>query len=191
MDFSLIIPKMREAITDYQARKAAQGRMLSEREATVRWLDRYYDSWLAAQIGTPSADTAPGGIDKRRAQRIPIEISAFYRVLWTPQGESASENAITEKARIENISSGGLYIVTGRPYPISTLIEIQFELPGVPDSIVAFGMVVWRRETSVGRHGHGLHFSHIEAATSDLIQEAIMERLLDAPVVPPPQADAP
>lgn len=192
MDFSLIIPKMREAIAEYRTRKAAQGKHLTDREATVRWLDRYYASWISAQTGTlpdetPSAPAA--GPEKRRAPRVPIEISAFYRVLWTPQGDAPGDDALTEKARIENISAGGLYIVTGRPYPISTLVEIQFELPGVPDSIVAFAMVVWRRETSVGRYGHGLHFSHIEARTIDHIQEAIMERLLEAPVVPPPSAD--
>lgn len=191
MDFSLIIPKMREAITDYRERKAAQGRPMTVREATVRWLDRYYDSWLRSQIGAPAADhSGATGSEKRRHPRIPIEISAYYRVLWTPQRDSPTDDALTEKARIENISAGGLYFVTGRPYPISTLVEIQFELPGVPDSIVAFAMVVWRKETSVGRFGHGLHFSHIEAEMTDLIQEAIMERLLDAPVVPPPRGDS-
>lgn len=179
----MIIPKMREAIEEYRARKADQGKPLTEREATVRWLERYYENWLDAQIGTVPLTPSVMEQNKRRNPRLPIEISAFYRVLWTPQGERSEETALTERAQVENISAGGLYIVTGRSYPISTLLEIQFELPTVPESIAAFAMVVWRRENSVGRFGHGLHFSHIEAAHTDLIQDAIMERLLDAPVV--------
>jgi Tfp pilus assembly protein PilZ len=181
MDFSVIIPRMREAIQEYMARKVAQGRPLSEREAIIRWMDRYYETWLSSQVGIAS-DPEPGP-DKRRHQRSPIEVSAYYRVLWTPQGDAPPENTLSETAKVENISAGGLFIVTGRPYPISTLVEIQFELPGVPESISAFAMIVWRQERSGGRYGLGLHFSHIETSQADLINEMIMERLLEAPVV--------
>jgi Tfp pilus assembly protein PilZ len=183
MDFSVIIPRMREAIQEYMARKVAQGRPLSEREAIIRWMDRYYETWLSSQVGLVQEAAKDSGPDKRRHRRTPIEVSAYYRVLWTPQGDVPAENTLSKPAKIENISAGGLFIVTGRPYPISTLVEIQFELPGVPESISAFAMVVWRQERSGGRYGLGLHFSHIELSQADLINEMIMERLLEAPVV--------
>jgi len=50
VDFSVIIPKMREAVKEYVSRKAAQGQILTERDAIVTWLDRYYDSWLETQL---------------------------------------------------------------------------------------------------------------------------------------------
>lgn len=190
MDFSEIIPKMREAIGEYMAKKSEQGKPLSERDATIKWLDRYYDEWLASQVetGQPSQVVAGNAADKRRARRIPIEIAAYYRVLWTPsdaegRGEPTPAPATAEPAEVRNISAGGLFIVTGKPYPVSTLMEIQFELPGLSESISAFSMVVWRSDNGAGKFGHGLHFSHIETRDTDLINEAIMERLLDAPVV--------
>jgi len=182
MDFSVIIPRLREAIEEYIVKKAAQGKPLTEREATLKWLDRYYDSWMEQQMGMAS-DAPARPQDRRNNPRLPIEISAYYRVLWTPQGEAMPDNAPAETAEVKNISSGGLYIVAGRLYPISTLMEIQFELPTIPDSISAFAMVVWREEHSLGRFGHGLHFSHIEVEHVDALHEAIMERLLNAPVV--------
>lgn len=187
MDFSVIIPKMREAIHEYMNRKSEQGKPMTEREATVKWLDRYYDAWLQERVGDTPAITVEGAPEeKRKAARIPIEISAYYRVLWTPNREVSpkpSDMEPAEKARVENISASGLYIVTGKSYPISTLMEIQFELLGITESISAFSMVVWRSDQGNGRYGHGLHFSHIETHNADLLNVTIMERLLDAPVV--------
>lgn len=183
MDFSVIIPKMREAIEDYVAKKAAQGKILTEREAVIKWLDRYYESWITTQMGLVSPSEQSGGAERRRHARLPIEISAYYRVLWVPQAEKPAENAPAEVAKVVNVSAGGLYIVTGRSYPLSTLVEIQFELPTIADSISAFAMVVWCKDHGHGRFGHGLQFSHIETVHVDMIQEAIMERLLGAPVI--------
>lgn len=187
MDFSVIIPKMRTAVQEYMTAKNAQGKALTEREATLRWLDKHYEEWLAEQIGFAEKETqlpdTRKDAEKRKHKRVPIEISAYYRVLWTPKSDAAAATATTEVARVRNISAGGLYIVTGRAYPVSTLMEIQFELPTVMESISAFSMVVWREECGTGRFGHGLHFSHIESHDVDLINEVLMERLLDAPVV--------
>ncbi|RMH56626.1 MAG: hypothetical protein D6679_08770 [Candidatus Hydrogenedentota bacterium] len=192
MDFTVIIPKMREEIEAYRKRKNNQGKNLSLREATVLWLDRYYEKWLEKYLGLPSQDREsalesekeePRGAERRRFRRIPIEISAFYRVLWVPEQPYRESAPLTETGHIKNLSAGGLYIVTGSRYPISTLLEIQFELPTIPESISAFAMVVWSEEKGNGLFGHGLHFSHIETRDVDLINEAIMERLLDAPVI--------
>jgi len=185
MDFSVIIPKMREAILEYMNKKSDQGKNMSEREATVKWLDRYYDSWLQERVGDTPEITVGGAEEKRKATRVPIEISAYYRVLWTPNREApkSSDMLPAEMAKVENISASGLYIVTGKSYPISTLMEIQFELLGITESISAFSMVVWRSDQGNGRYGHGLHFSHIETHNADLLNVTIMERLLDAPVV--------
>jgi c-di-GMP-binding flagellar brake protein YcgR len=175
---------MRAEIEAFIAAEAARGERLEERAAIVRWMDRHYDDWFKKQLGIP--DELPGektGIERRRHPRYPVELSAFYRVLWTPTGDRFAENDPSETGRIENISAGGLFIVTGRPYPISTLMEIQFDLPSVPEPVAAFAMVVWRHDRSVGRYGHGLHFSHIETTMSDRINEAIMEKVLDAPVL--------
>lgn len=195
VDFTTIIPRMRDQINEYISKKAAQGQILTEREAILAWLDRYYDSWLTDQLGLPTQEPAPvsenpgEGFKKRKNRRIPIEISAYYRVLWSPPktgektGEKANENKPADLGDVKNISAGGLYIVTGRSYDISTLMEVEFELPSLPESITAFSMVVWREERPGGRFGHGLHFSHIETGSLDMVNEAIIERLLDAPVV--------
>ena len=187
LDFSIIIPKMREAVQEYLKRKISQGKTMTERDATLRWLERHYEEWLASQIGFAERETGLPDTrtaeEKRRHARVPIEISAYYRVLWTPKSDAVPASPLTEVARVRNMSAGGLYIVTGRAYPVSTLMEIQFELPTVTESISAFSMVVWREECGTGRYGHGLHFSHIESHDVDLINEVLMERLLDAPVV--------
>lgn len=197
VDFTEIIPAMREEITKYIKTKVDQGQIITEREAILAWLDRYYDDWLAVRMGDekPShasvSDSDEDVASRRKSKRIPIELSAFYRVLWTPpipseeEGEELTdrENEPSKEAEVQNISAGGLYIVTGRDYPISTLMEVEFELPTVPESITAFAMVCWKEERGPDRFGHGLHFSHIETMNVGMINEAIIERLLDAPVV--------
>jgi len=184
LDFSVVIPRMRIEIEAFIAAETARGEQLKERDAIIRWMDRHYEDWFKKQLGIP--DDLPGettGIERRRHPRYPVELSAFYRVLWTPIGDRLAENDPSETGWIENVSAGGLFIVTGRSYPISTLMEIQFDLPAVSEPIAAFAMVVWRQARSVGRYGHGLHFSHIETMMSDRINEAIMEKVLDAPVI--------
>lgn len=183
LDFSVVIPRMRAEIEAFIVREEARDEKLTEREAIVRWMERHYDDWFKNQLGIPAEPGEKTGVDRRRHPRYPVELSAFYRVLWAPTGNRFEENDPSEKGRIENISAGGLFIVTGRAYPISTLMELQFDLPSVPEPISAFAMVVWRHDRSVGRYGHGLHFSHIETTMSDRINEAIMEKILDAPVI--------
>lgn len=182
MDFSVIIPRMREEITKYIDKRRAQGKELTQREGIIKWLDLYYEDWIGKQLGIEK-DSDKADENRRRARRIPIELSAYYRVLWSPEVGIVESDPISESGEVKNISSGGLYIVTGRSYPISTLLELQFELPTIPDSISAFAMVVWSHNHGKGRHGLGLHFSHIETTDSDALNEAIMEKLLDAPVI--------
>jgi len=189
-DFSVIVPKMRSAIEEYIAKEKSKGEVLTLRDAVVKWMGNYYEDWFQAHVGIPLLEVQKDLIseskvvrtDRRKNKRIPVEISAYYRVLWTPQGKR-NDKVGTILGDIKNISAGGLYIVTGRPYPISTLFEIQFELPGINNPISAFAMVVWRQERSFGRFGHGLHFSHIETQDTNYLDEAILEKLMDAPVI--------
>ena len=47
------------------------------------------------------------------------------------------------KSYMINVSNGGLFIKTDKPFNLDTLILLKFSLPDDPDSIEIEGKVVW------------------------------------------------
>jgi len=57
-------------------------------------------------------------------------------------------NAKLVRAKIENISSGGLCIRTKRPLGSSGLVRCELHLPGVPVSVPLLARVCWSEKRS-------------------------------------------
>ena len=187
LDFSSLFPRIRQDLeAEIEARRLAG----DEPDLAVlyaEWCDKNYPILLeqAAKRGS-GADGKGTGIDRRRHPRVPIRLNVFYRILWIPgeKGHRAKDlDAISHASKGENVSAGGLFILSEDKYPIGTLVEIEFDLPGLPEPIPAFGMVTWaHQDTGDERWGHGIAFSHIDMPVAQALEETILQRLLDAPI---------
>jgi type IV pilus assembly protein PilZ len=71
--------------------------------------------------------------DRRHQDRVPLEIKVRY----------PRRNAFFfEYTR--NISRGGMFIGTQRPFPIGTRFDFALEIPGEPEPMILHGEVRWR-----------------------------------------------
>ena len=96
------------------------------------------------------------GKDRRRHARFSLLLKATARAF----GHYASSSApsVSVPARIEDISDGGVGLVTDRQLPVSVLVECRIFLPSVPISIPTLLMVRWSRKRPSDRHDVGLQF---------------------------------
>ena len=76
--------------------------------------------------------------DKRRFPRISADFVAKLSGINLPENKAKSL-----RARILNISRGGIFITSEQPLPIDSLLEIRFRLPGKQEEIRAVGVVRW------------------------------------------------
>ncbi len=112
------------------------------------------------------------GVEKRKYPRVKVKFSVEYR------GKNVWQNA-----EIDNISRGGMFIVTEKIEPPGTNIELIFELGESKRKIQAQGVVVWTRTQSQHNHegrllpqGMGVQFTKIfpgeaENFLADLIEK--------------------
>jgi len=105
------------------------------------------------------------GIEKRKHKRVFARISVEYR------GKN-----IWQRIEAENVSEGGMFLVTDKIEPQGTPIEIIFKLGKAKNQLIyAEGIVVWVREAASNDSegnlipaGMGIHFnkySPLEAKT--------------------------
>ncbi len=94
--------------------------------------------------------------NRRRAARVAVDITLLARI--TEIGEI--------KARISDLSVGGLALQCGRALPLNHEVLAQFELPGIPGVIHTTGKIV--NANSTGRAG--VRFSFIPEEDRNLLE---------------------
>ena len=75
-----------------------------------------------------------------------------------------------------NVSAGGIFIENPDPYEVDQIVQIEFNLPGVYDSIKVTGTVVSRIASDEGgtaRIGNGFKFLDLSDADRELIEKFI------------------
>ncbi|MEE2830332.1 MAG: PilZ domain-containing protein [Myxococcota bacterium] len=113
--------------------------------------------------GSLDGDTPDARESQRRNQ------TRLQLRLWT---EGRSEGRL-DFHNCSNLSENGIFIETTRPYPLQTLVQIEFNLPGVHDPIRVTGRVVSKLdEDNAGPNimGNGFTFVHISDAERSLIE---------------------
>jgi type IV pilus assembly protein PilZ len=74
-----------------------------------------------------------------------------------------------------DLSRGGLYLETPEPLPEGTHLELQVDVPGIPEDIRLRGIVVWRQTQPQGGHpaGMGVQFEGVEDTFGELIDHLV------------------
>jgi len=108
---------------------------------------------------------------RRAAIRLPLR-------LWT---EGLVDGRL-DFHNCSNLSVGGMFIETADPYDLEQIVQIEFNLPGVYDSIKVTGTVVSRidsEDRGSGRPGNGFKFLDLSAADRELIEKFIETSIED------------
>lgn len=184
IDFSKLFPRVRKGVEEELERRRASGENPDVAEVYADWCAKNFERLLDEMAFEAVPDEGP---DRRKHPRVPVRLDVFYRILWTPREDEADRPVPgpvpAGTAEGVNLSAGGLCILAKERYPKCTLLELELDLPGVPEPTSAFAMVAWCREEG-GLYAHGLAISHIEMPVRETLEEVILERLLNAPRVP-------
>jgi len=106
--------------------------------------------------------------EKRRFPRLTSGISVFYRGYRVDRPTRAYLEGIAQ-----NVSLGGLFLVTERPPPKGVVLELSFghrHSDGSTQPIQAKAIVRWRSRWRKPR-GVGIEFIEIEGVDQDKIQQ--------------------
>ncbi|MFH1018452.1 MAG: TIGR02266 family protein [Pseudomonadota bacterium] len=113
-----------------------------------------------------------------RARRLPVKIPIRMSTL-----------PMFLDSEIMNLSKGGVFIRSDITLPLGSEVDFEFDLPGIPHSIAAVGVVVWARpggkkaKSSFPEHppGMGVQFKTLRTEDLNVLMEQI-ERLVRTPV---------
>ena len=80
----------------------------------------------------------------------------------------------------QNISEGGLFIATETALPVSTVISLEFRLPGSQEPIVVSGRVVWTVDGGPEQpSGMGIEFENLGDSALCCIRKLMRELGVD------------
>ncbi len=118
---------------------------------------------MVAGHDNPHDNGDDGPAMRREAVRLPLR-------LWT---EGLVDGRL-DFHNCSNLSSGGIFIETADPYQTEQVVQIEFNLPGVYDSIKVTAAVVSRIEADgTVRSGNGFKFLDLSDADRALIEKFI------------------
>lgn len=92
-------------------------------------------------------------MEKRKAPRVPVSMEVTY-----DSGDDFQHNFLSD------LGGGGIFIGTPDPLEINTKLTVCFHVPGISDSFMAKGTVVWIRGVEGGfKPGMGVRFDEMES----------------------------
>ena len=106
--------------------------------------------------------------ERRKKPRIPLRVKVEYRSVggfvsdWT-----------------DNISEGGLFVLTENPLPVGSQVRLVFSLPGLPFLLDLRGKVRWVTAPYGFRSGMGIEFTNLGESVRHRIQEYISRALAE------------
>jgi len=104
-------------------------------------------------------------MEKRERPRILIALAITYE-----SGDDFLSSFLTD------ISGGGVFIGTTKPMEISTRLQVCFHIPGISDSMLVTGTVVWVRNLeSSDNPGMGVRFDEMEPGDRERLDHFLAE----------------
>ncbi|MCB0326010.1 MAG: PilZ domain-containing protein [Bdellovibrionales bacterium] len=76
-----------------------------------------------------------------------------------------------DQVLLENLSEGGLFLVTNSPKPIGTKLNFEFRVKNQEESIQGTGIVKWVEKDPSKRKGMGIQFMELNDAGKQIISK--------------------
>lgn len=120
-----------------------------------------------------------GTLDNRRYKRLRADLDVkFENISMTQDQVNCLEGVI------DNISIGGVFIKTRHPFPINTIMKLEFDVPGQNKTVKAVGMVRWIGKSDDTR-GMGIRFIKVTTTDKVSIHQYVEENSAPMPAVKP------
>jgi hypothetical protein len=145
-----------------EVRNFHDSRMENESEATIDsslklWFESRFDEWLLQRFGSDE--------DKNQRKHARIDVELPVKVVETLiDGVTMDTEDIDLLGTIVNISRGGLYFRSIKPFEESSIIKVVIDLSSLDhsfDSFEALAMVMRVEKLDDGLYGIGVMFSTI------------------------------
>jgi anti-sigma B factor antagonist len=114
---------------------------------------------------------------RRKFPRLDIHIGVKYSILADQKKPKLFDGVVL------NISAAGLYIHTPYTFPMNSLLNMEFVIPSVANSLEATGRVSWLADKEIQPHvfpGMGVSFTHLtpekEKSIVDFIDKNVTHR---------------
>jgi uncharacterized protein (TIGR02266 family) len=108
--------------------------------------------------------------ESRREKRAPVALKVKYK--------SASIDEFIEQASL-NVSSGGIFVKTGKPMKLGTALKLEFQLSDATPVIRGVGKVAWRRENAASAAqpaGMGIKFIKLNPEGREVVERIVAGR---------------
>ncbi len=106
-------------------------------------------------------------VERRKNSRIPISLEVSF-----DSGEQVLSSYLFD------IGEGGIFIGTPQPLEEGSPIRLCFHLPGLSNSLVIMGTVIWRQGTGdSSKPGMGIRFDDITDNDKECLDAFLMEQL--------------
>lgn len=114
------------------------------------------------------------GLDKiklrRKFKRLDIHLRVKYKMVSEQKKPKVFEGDVL------NIGAAGLYIYSPYTFPLNTMLELEFSIPGTPSILEASGRVAWLADKELQPHsspGMGVAFVHLTPEKEKLVVDFI------------------
>lgn len=89
-------------------------------------------------------------LEKRKANRVILSVTVQYKVFQLDQLEKDVQDEVLEfKAALQNVSMGGLQVVSPTAFRKGDILELQLQIPG-NGSVKSVAKVVWCEKDGSG-----------------------------------------
>jgi uncharacterized protein (TIGR02266 family) len=144
LDLKLYLPGARQGL---QVRGEARERSRPEEEMGFRAVFVELDDEARKQIGEilerreRAAESSPASAVSTAPEDDPRRAFPRYSANFAVRFATVQDFVLEYAA---NISAGGVFVHTGEPPPLKTIVRVEMELPGAPGVVPARGVVVHR-----------------------------------------------
>ncbi len=136
------------------------------------WFDKEFENWFLSRFKENN--------NSRNNIRVDVEIPVSVVETLIENDDDIQDSEIDMIGTIVNISKGGFFFKSSRPYPQSSIIKVNIDFSKIDDllkDIEALAMVVRCERNSDNSYGIGVMFSSIYDESKDNLTLFIIEKL--------------
>lgn len=106
--------------------------------------------------------------EKRKSDRITLSLPVHYKVFQLEKLEKdVLETVLGSRAAIQNVSSGGIQVVSTSPFHAGDVLEMELEIPGGA-RVRSVAKVIWCRKEKQASHDYRSGIQFIPVYEDDL-----------------------
>lgn len=148
--------EVKEEVERYHEKLVASGASTSIEDSMNKWFETSFDGWINNRFASSEKNV-------RKFQRIDVELPIMVVDTLVESGPDGDPE-LDIVGNIVNISRGGLFFKSNRPFEVSSIVKVVINMKGTDLSVSeveALAMVMRCEDSGASEWGVGLMFSTI------------------------------